>query len=49
MLAKSPVFHAKTKHIAKKYQFIWDTLEEKLMELVKVHTSDKLHIFLPKL
>ena len=40
MLAKNPVFHAKTKHIAVKYHFIQDVLEDKLMELVKVHTDD---------
>ena len=40
MLAKNPVFHAKTKHIAVKYHFIRDVLEDKLMELVKVHTDD---------
>ncbi|MCO5574035.1 hypothetical protein L7F22_027813 [Adiantum nelumboides] len=36
MLAKHPVFHAKTKHIDVKYHFIGD----KLMELVKVHIDD---------
>ena len=40
MLAKNPVFHAMTKHIDVKYQFIWDVLEDKHMELVKVHTDD---------
>ena len=40
MLAKNPVFHAKTKHIAVKYHFIRDVLEDKLMELMKVHTDD---------
>ena len=40
MLAKNPVFHAKTKHIDVKYHFIRDMLEDKLMELVKVHTDD---------
>ena len=40
MLAKNLVFHAKTKHIAMKYHFIWDVLEDKLMELVKVHIDD---------
>ena len=40
MLAKNPLFHAKTKHIAMKYHFIRDVLEDKLMELVKVHTDD---------
>ena len=40
MLAKNPVFHAKTKHIDVKYHFIRDVLEDKHMELVKVHTDD---------
>ena len=40
MLAKNPVFHAKTKHIAVRYHFIRDVVEDKLMELVKVHTDD---------
>ena len=40
MLAKNPVFHAKTKHIAVKYHFIRDVLEDKQMELVKVHTTE---------
>ena len=40
MLAKNPVFHAKTKHIDVKYHFIRDVLEDKHMELVKVRTDD---------
>ena len=40
MLAKNPIFHAKTKHIDVKYHFIRDMLEEKLLELVKVYTDD---------
>ena len=40
MLAKNPVFHAKTKHIAVKYHFIRDVLEDKHMDLVKVHIDD---------
>ena len=40
MLAKKSVFHAKTKHIDVKYHFIRDMLEDKLLELVKVHTND---------
>ena len=34
------MFHAKIKHIDVKYHFIQDVLEEKHMELVKVHTND---------
>ena len=40
MLAKNSVFHAKTKHIDVKYHFMQDMLEDKRMELVKVHTDD---------
>ena len=40
MLAKNPMFHVKTKHIDVKYHFIRDVLEDKHMELVKVHTYD---------
>ena len=40
MLAKNLVFHAKTKHIDVKYRFIRDMLEDKFMELLKVHTDD---------
>ena len=39
ILAKNPIFHVKTKHIAIKYHFIQDVLKDKHMELVKVHTT----------
>ena len=48
MLAKNPVFHAKTKHIAVKYHSIRDVLEDKLMEFMKVHTDDNPTDFLNK-
>ena len=40
MLKNNPMFHVKTKHIDVKYHFIRDVLEDKHMELVKVHTDD---------
>ena len=40
MFAKNLLFHEKTKHIAIKYHFIQDVLEDKHMELVKVHTIE---------
>ena len=42
MLAKNPVFHQKTKHIDVKYHFICEVLDDKLLELVKIHTDDNL-------
>ena len=40
MLARNPIFHAKTKHIQVKYHFIRDVLDSKNIELVKVQTND---------
>ena len=40
MLVNDPLFHAKTKHLEVKYHFIRDMLEDKILELVKVHTDD---------
>ncbi|MCO5566398.1 hypothetical protein L7F22_020075 [Adiantum nelumboides] len=48
MLAKNTVFHAQTKHISMKYHFIQDVLEDKHMQLVKVHTDDNLADLLTK-
>ena len=48
MLAKNPVFHAKTKCIDVKYHFIRDVLEDKHMDLVKVHIDDSLVDLLTK-
>lgn len=39
-LARNPVFHSKTKHVDVKYHFIREMLEDKQLELVKVHTTD---------
>ena len=48
LLTKSPIFHAKTRHIEVKYHFIREMLEDKLMKLVKVHTADNLADLLTK-
>ena len=40
MLAKNPIFHAKTKHIEVKYHFLCQVLEDKHLELVKVHARN---------
>ena len=48
MLAKNPVFHAKTKHIEVKYHFLRQVLEDKRLELVKVHTYHNPADFLTK-
>ena len=39
-LAKNPVFHAKTKHVDVKYHFIREVIEDKQIQLVKVHTIE---------
>lgn len=39
MLARNLVFHAKTKHIEVKYHFTREVLDDKLIELIKVHTD----------
>ena len=39
-LAKNPVFHAKTKHIDVKYHFIREVVDDKQIQLVKVHTKE---------
>ena len=39
-LAKNPVFHAKTKHIDVKYHFIREVIDDKQIQLVKVHTKE---------
>ncbi|MCO5586749.1 hypothetical protein L7F22_040691 [Adiantum nelumboides] len=38
-LAKNAMFHARTKHIDVRYHFIREVLEDGLITLVKVHTS----------
>ena len=35
-----PVFHAKTKHVDVRYHFIREVLEDKRIQLVKVHTTE---------
>ena len=39
-LAKNPMFHAKTKHVDVRYHFIREVLEDKQIQLVKVHTTE---------
>ncbi|CAA7015794.1 unnamed protein product [Microthlaspi erraticum] len=38
-LSKNRVFHERTKHMAVKYNFIRDIIEEGTVEVVKIHTS----------
>lgn len=39
-LAKNPVFHKKTKHLDVRYHFIKEVIEDKQLQLVKVHTTE---------
>ena len=38
-LANKPSFHSKTKHMQLKYHFIRSVLDEELLKLEKIHTS----------
>ncbi|GJS96183.1 putative ribonuclease H-like domain-containing protein [Tanacetum coccineum] len=39
-IVKNPVFHSKTKHIQIRHHFIRDCYEQRLINVVKVHTDD---------
>ncbi|KAI5073287.1 hypothetical protein GOP47_0011300 [Adiantum capillus-veneris] len=39
-LARNPVYHSETKHVDVKYHFIREMLEDKQIQLVKVHTTE---------
>ena len=39
-LARNRVYHSKTKHVDVKYHFIREMLEDKQIQLVKVHTTE---------
>ena len=51
-LAKNAAYHCQTKHIQRRYHWIWEVTEEKLLQMEKVHTdqngSDMLTKILPK-
>ncbi|RYA68196.1 hypothetical protein DD598_25395 [Enterobacter cloacae complex sp. 2DZ2F16B1] len=39
-MAHNPVYDSKTKHVDVKYHFISEMLEDKQLQLVKVHTTE---------
>ena len=39
-LAKNPVFHSRTKHIEVRFHLVREALQEKRIDLIKVHTDD---------
>ena len=47
-LARNHAFHAKTKRIEVKYHFIKDVLDDKRIQLVKLHIDDNPANFLTK-
>ncbi|GJW44909.1 hypothetical protein Tco_0073708 [Tanacetum coccineum] len=47
-IVKNPVLHSKTKHIQIRHHFIRDCYEQKLINVVKVHTDDNVAEFSPK-
>ncbi|GJY07549.1 hypothetical protein Tco_0374603 [Tanacetum coccineum] len=47
-IVKNPVYHSKTKHIAIRHHFIRDAYEEKLIQVLKIHTNDNVADLLTK-
>ncbi|GKE23428.1 hypothetical protein Tco_1434940, partial [Tanacetum coccineum] len=47
-IVKNPVFHSKTKHIEIRYQFIRDSDEKKLIQMIKIHTNHNVNDLLIK-
>ncbi|GJY02700.1 hypothetical protein Tco_0360852 [Tanacetum coccineum] len=45
---RNPVFHSKTKHIQIRHHFIRDCYEQRLINVVKVHTDDNVAELQPK-
>ena len=39
-LSTNPTFHSRSKHIDVRYHWIQDVLDEKLLQLEKVHTDE---------
>ncbi|GJR52849.1 putative ribonuclease H-like domain-containing protein [Tanacetum coccineum] len=47
-IVKNPVFHSKTKHIQIRHHFIQDCYEQRLINVVKIHTDDNVADLLTK-
>nr|GEY64320.1 ribonuclease H-like domain-containing protein [Tanacetum cinerariifolium] len=47
-IVKNPVFHSKTKHIEIRHYFIKDPYENKLIQVLKIHTDDNVADLLTK-
>ena len=41
-ISKNPVMHAKTKHIAIKYHYVWELVEDKQVKMEYIHTKEKI-------
>ncbi|GJT42359.1 uncharacterized mitochondrial protein-like protein [Tanacetum coccineum] len=47
-IVKNPVFHSKTNHIEIRHQFIKDSYEKKLIQMIKIHTDQNIADLLTK-
>ncbi|GJU05381.1 hypothetical protein Tco_1121811 [Tanacetum coccineum] len=47
-IVKNPVFHSKTKHIEIRHHFIRDSIEKKLIQMIKIHTDQNVVDLLTK-
>ena len=41
-ISKNPVMHAKTKHIAIKYHYLWELVEDKEVKMEYVNTKEQI-------
>ncbi|KAE8694358.1 hypothetical protein F3Y22_tig00110783pilonHSYRG00068 [Hibiscus syriacus] len=47
-LARNPTFHSRTKHIRVQYHFICEKVEERTVDMQKIHTKDNIADFMKK-
>ena len=43
-ISKNPIMHAKTKHIAIKYHYVRELVEDKQVKMEYIHIKDKLQL-----
>ncbi|KZV50818.1 hypothetical protein F511_09876 [Dorcoceras hygrometricum] len=47
-IARNPAFHSRTKHIGVQYHFVRDVVEERSVDMQKIHTKENMADYLTK-